>query len=95
MTRASKLPSETQKVKEGISLVSDYVCKLRECLVTKQYSKEFVVPVGLLDGQIIHKHCRKFSPNGVFCIEQRIEFANSLVVCGEELQFYPPLFQLL
>tara|TARA_Y100000746_G_scaffold213667_1_gene206401 strand:- start:456 stop:743 length:288 start_codon:yes stop_codon:yes gene_type:complete len=95
MTGASKLPSETLKVREEISLVSDYVCKLKECLVTKQCSKEFVVLVASQDEQIIHKHCAKSSQNGVLCIEQRIEFANSPGVCGEELRFYPPLFQLL
>jgi len=95
MTRASKLPSETQKGSEEISLGSDYVCKPRECLVTKLYSKGFVVLAESLDGQIIRKDCTKSSPNGASDIEQRIEFANSLVVCGEELRFYPRLFQSL
>tara|TARA_Y100000588_G_C13708465_1_gene691824 strand:- start:74 stop:244 length:171 start_codon:yes stop_codon:yes gene_type:complete len=55
MTEASKELSETQKVSEGISLGSDFVCKPRGCLVTKLFSKEFVVLAESLDGQIIRK----------------------------------------
>tara|TARA_B100001142_G_scaffold102395_1_gene104529 strand:- start:2293 stop:2547 length:255 start_codon:yes stop_codon:yes gene_type:complete len=84
MTRASKLPSETQKDSEEILLDSDFVCKLKGCLVMKLYSKGFVVLAESQDGQIIRKHCTKSSLNGALDIEQRIESANSLVVCGEE-----------
>ena len=55
-TEELKLRLETRKVSAEISLALAFVYKLRVCLVTKQYSKEFVALVELLDEQITQKH---------------------------------------